>query len=59
MLALGRQMEMDDPVARALGFWPGPTPLTGYDPAWRQLTAATTTPTHCSIAMIRYGVSSS
>lgn len=34
-------------------------PLTGYNPAWRQLAAATAAPARCSLAVTRYGVRSS
>lgn len=52
MLALGRPIEMNDLVARTLRVLTQ-RPLTGYGPAWRQLTAATTTPTRCSTALTR------
>jgi hypothetical protein len=34
-------------------------PLTGYNPPWRQLAAATAAPARCSLAVTRYGVRSS
>lgn len=48
-------MKMDDLVPHALGF----CPQTGYNPAWRQLAAATPAPARCSLAVTRYGVRSS